>query len=397
MTTAARRIEQAFAHQAPDRTPIFEIFWPYQPIYWDVAGRNMATDQGLAWDAMADGVAWEELTEAQAKADLAMLEFFELDMVHLEYGTPRNYPRPQKTGEHTWKLNGRDYHWDDHIHLVVPTHTRAEDGNDILAGASEEDFERKVKAEADLPLPAPNLDLIARFERLRQLADAKGLKPVYMAEVGAGTAAAHYPVCMWMWMMEEPELYQHWLKRKKAYGMAMTEEYLKRGATVVALGGDISTDNGPMISPALYTEFVLPVIQEQVALVHRYGAKAVYTSDGNHWKIKQEFFFDSGADGYKEVDYAAGMLMPRLIEEGIKDRVTIIGNVDARQTLCMGTPEAVRKHTRECIEWGMKGSLPGGHILHTSHSVHEGVPVDNYYAMWNEYRRFFGLPEKARP
>ncbi len=395
MTTPTQRVAQAFAHQAPDRTPIFEIFWPHQPIYWDVAGRNMATDQALFWDALSDGVAWDELTDAQAKADLAMLEFFELDMVHIEYGTPRNYPRPVKTGPKTWKLNERDYHWDDHIHLVVPTNTRAEDGNEILAGMSEEDFEAKVKAEASLPLPTANLDLIARFERLQKLADAKGLKPVYMAEVGAGTAAAQYPTCMWMWMMEDDDLYRQWLKRKRAYGLAMTEEYLKRGATVVALGGDVSTDNGPMISPTLYTDFVLPVIKDQVALVHQYGAKAVYTSDGNHWKIKQEFFFDSGVDGYKEVDYAAGMRMPRLIEEGIKDRITIIGNVDARQTLCLGTPEQVIQHTRECLEWGLKS--PGGHILHTSHSVHEGVPVDNYYAMWNEYRRFVGLPRKSRP
>lgn len=395
MITPAQRIAKAFAHQKPDRTPLFEIFWPYQPIYWDIAGRNMATDQALAWDAMADGVSWDELTDAQAKADLAMLEFFELDMVHVEYGTPRNYMRPIKTGPKTWKRNNRDYHWDDHIHLVVPTHTRAEDGNEILAGMSEDDFEQKVKAEADLSLPTADLELLERFVRLRRMADAKGLQPVYMAEVGAGTAAAQYPPCMWMWMMEDDPLYTHWLKRKRAYGLAMTEEYLKRGATVVALGGDVSTDNGPMISPALYTQYVLPVVQEQVALVHRYDAKAVYTSDGNHWKIKQEFFFDSGVDGYKEVDYAAGMRFPRLIEEGIKDRVTIIGNVDARQTLCLGTPEQVIQHTRACIEWGL--TSPGGHILHTSHSVHEGVPVENYYAMWNEYRRYFGLPEKARP
>lgn len=395
MSNPAHRIAQAFAHQAPDRTPIFEIFWPYQPIYWEVAGRNLATDQALAWDAMADGVAWEELTEAQARADLAMMEFFELDMVHVEYGTPRHYPRPVKTGPHTWQLNGRDYHWDDHIHLIVPTHASAEDGNDILAGLTEEAFEAKVRAEAALPLPVANVDLLARYQRLRELAEAKGLHPVYMAEVGAGTAAAQYPPCMWMWMLEDPDLYQLWLTRKKAYGMAMTEAYLQRGATVVALGGDVSTDNGPMISPALYREFVLPVVQEQIALVHQHGAKAVYTSDGNHWAIKQEFFFDSGTDGYKEVDYAAGMRMPRLIEEGIKDRVTIIGNVDARQTLCLGTPEQVRQHTRECLDWGRQS--PGGHILHTSHSVHEGVPVDNYYAMWNEYRRYFGLPEKTRP
>lgn len=149
-------------------------------------------------------------------------------MVPVEYGTPRNYPRPVKTGPKTWKLNDRDYHWDDHIHPCPGQIPVRKTAMKFWAYMSEEDFERKVKAEANLPLPTANMDLLARFERLQKLADAKGLKPVYMAEVGAGTAAAQYPTCMWMWMMEDDDLYWQWLKRKRAYGLAMTEEYLKR-------------------------------------------------------------------------------------------------------------------------------------------------------------------------
>lgn len=31
-----------------------------------------------------------------------------------------------------------------------------------------------------------------------------------------------------------------------------------------------------------------------------------------------------------------------------------------------------------------------GHILHASHSVHEDVKVENYYAVIDAYRQFFG-------
>jgi uroporphyrinogen decarboxylase len=69
--------------------------------------------------------------------------------------------------------------------------------------------------------------------------------------------------------------------------------------------------------------------------------------------------------------------------------VTIIGNIDARHILCRGTPDDVRRDVRSCLEWGRK--TPGGHILHTSHSIHEDVPVANYLALVDEYRRYFGL------
>jgi uroporphyrinogen-III decarboxylase len=115
----------------------------------------------------------------------------------------------------------------------------------------------------------------------------------------------------------------------------------------------------------------------------------VYTSDGNHWRIKEDFFFNSHTDGYAEVDKAAGMTMERLVTEGIAERVCVLGNVDARHTLCLGTPDAAKAETRHCLELGLK--KPGGHILHTSHDVHADVKAANYLAMIEAYREFFGL------
>ncbi|MHB9032927.1 MAG: uroporphyrinogen decarboxylase family protein, partial [Anaerolineae bacterium] len=141
--------------------------------------------------------------------------------------------------------------------------------------------------------------------------------------------------------------------------------------------------------------FILPVMQEHSALIHRRGALAVYTSDGNHWPIRDDFFYNSGVDGYQEVDKAAGMTMERLVAEGVKERVCIIGNIDARHALCLGTPDQVRAEVIRCLELGRQ--TPGGHILHTSHSVHEDVKPANYLAMVAAYRDFFGLaPLPAR-
>ncbi len=381
--TRRERILAAFAHQVPDRTPLFEIFQPYQPIHWKVCGQNIGTDQSMAWDAMAEGVDRAELVEAEARAAFDIAKFFELDMVRLNAATPENYSRPVKLGQFEWELHGVNYIRNPRTMLVEPAVPIADSDKQ-----AEDTLRKQIESFDTLP-ELSEIKPDAVYTRVKELAEAEGIEFVYMAEVGAGTGVAFYPPFMLMWMLTEPELIHKWLDRQKHFAFHYTRQAVSFGHEVVALGGDVSSDKGPFISPATYREFILPVIQEHVKVVQDSGALAVYTSDGNHWPIMQEFFFDSGIDGYKEVDRAAGMTFERLIEAGIDKRVCIIGNMDARHTLCMGTTRQVHDEVIDCLQKGQ--TTPGGHILHASHSVHEDVIPENYLAAVNAYREYFGM------
>lgn len=386
MSNRRERVMKAFRHESPDRTPLFEIFQPFHPIHWDICGRNIATDQALCWDALAGGIPREELVEEQAKAQFRICKHFGLDMVRLTGGGVRGMKRPEKTGAKKWRLDGVDYVLNERTKLIQPENPGAAmaDSNKI----DEKELIERIE-NWDGKVEAPSGDSYAVYSRVRELAQDEGIDWVYMAEIGAGTGAAFYPPFQLMWLIAEPGLFRRWLDMVKAGAFARTRDMLKRGYEVIALGGDVSSDKGPFISPAHYHEFILPVIQEHVDIVHEGGGLAVYTSDGNHWPIKDDFFFNSGIDGYKEVDKAAGMTMERLVEEGVDRRVCIIGNLDARHTLCHGTEEEVREEVFNCLELGRKN--PGGHILHASHSVHEDVKVENYLAAVRAYREYFGL------
>jgi len=384
--TSSTRVAAALSHEAPDRTPLFEIFQPYHPIHWDICGRTVATDNAMAWDALADGIAWEELLQAHVKAEFAVCKYFGLDMVRLNGPPGRNEPRPRKTGKATWTLGGHKYHLNPRTKLVELANPGAAAADSHKA--TEDEYRRELEA-PEPPLAEGPARQDAFLAGVQRLAKADGLDWVYMGEIGAGTGVAFYPPFMYIWMLEEPELVHRWIERRKRRAFAGTRQSIEAGCTVVAIGGDCSCDKGPFISPALYRRFILPVMQEHVALIHSLGAKAVYTADGNHWAIKSEFFFESGIDGYKEVDKAAGMTWPRLIAEGVADRICIIGNLDARHTLCLGSPDDVRREVVECLGYGR--SSPGGHILHASHSVHEDVKVENYRAAVAAYREYFGL------
>jgi hypothetical protein len=391
MAGCRERVTRAFAHQEPDRTPLYEIFQSYHPIFWDICGHTIATDEAMCWDALADGVSWEELTELDAQASFAINRHFELDIVHIPAPRPRDLPHPTKLGPYRWHLDGATYVRHERTKMVV-----LEDPSQAYADSakiSEEERRGEIESwDGSIKQYDPEPPLVVR--RFMELAAAAGTDWVYMGEIGAGTGVAFYPPFQLMWLATEPDMLRRWLEMVKAQAFHETRKEMSWGCQIITMGGDVSCDKGPFLSPAHYREFILPVIQEHVAHIHKGGALAVYTSDGNHWPIKDEFFLRSGTDGYAEVDKAAGMTMERLIDEGIKERVCVLGNIDARHTLCLGTPEQVRAEVLECLELGRR--TPGGHILHASHSVHEDVRAENYVAMVDAYREFFGLPHLPR-
>ncbi|MFA6715401.1 MAG: uroporphyrinogen decarboxylase family protein [Victivallaceae bacterium] len=381
------RIRNAFMHLENDRTPLFELFWDFHPIYWDVCGRNPATDESVYWDALSEGISLTELVEYQAQAKYKMAKFFGLDIINVGFNVETIPFRPKKTGKGKWLLDKEEYYFDDRTKRIRKLNYTAKDA--FSCGKSEEDEREFIKRNFNCEIKKIAPERLLVLKRLKELAEKDGRDLVYMGEIGAGTGVAQYPEFMLMWMIAEPDLLQKWIQIKARQAFYETTELISAGCEIIALGGDVSCDKGPLISPGHYREFVLPVIREHVDIVHKMGAFAVYTSDGNHWKIKDDFFFNSGIDGYKEVDCAAGMTFSRLVDEGVKDRVCIIGNIDARHLLCNGSAEEVKRNVIDCLELGRK--TPGGHILHTSHSVHEDVKTENYYAMNNAYREYFGL------
>jgi tetratricopeptide (TPR) repeat protein len=79
-------------------------------------------------------------------------------------------------------------------------------------------------------------------------------------------------------------------------------------------GGDFAGNGGPMYSPLVLQELVLPRLRRITAICHQAGMQYLFASDGDLWSVADDLFGRSGVDGYYEIDLLAEMDLRRLRE-----------------------------------------------------------------------------------
>ena len=378
--TSRERVLAAFAHRAPDRTPFFEKLIK-SPLADLVLGRpSLAHNFPVRMQAL-EGGDWHALVEAEAQEIADTGERLGMDLVALGTNLSPGYERPRRVDECTWETSGELIRylpgspWVEHV-PKRPVRTPDQEEANLAAWL-----------EAPWTPPQPAQEEFWVFRRVRELLARRGLEPAVFVQCYV------MPVCtlprpLFRWFHERPALLHEYYRRMSAQALARIPRYAELGADIIGLGGDLASDHGPLISPRHYREFVLPHLREQAELAHGLGLLCTTASDGDLWPIAQEVLLDSGVDGFEEIDYAAGMDLARLKRE-YGQRLTFIGNVDERWTLCRRTPQETRAHVREVIAAGQL--TPGGHVLMCSNCIHEDVRPANFQAYLEAYREYFGL------
>lgn len=140
-------------------------------------------------------------------------------------------------------------------------------------------------------------------------------------------------------------------------------------------GGDFAGYQGPFYSPKAFHQLVLPCLTQVASIIHDYGGRVLFASDGDLWLVADDLFGKSGVDGFYEIDRLAGMDLARL-RETFPD-LTLVGNISSH-TLHVGTKEEVKEETLSCLEMAKKYK---GIIVGISNLPVPGTPVDNIATM----------------
>lgn len=140
-------------------------------------------------------------------------------------------------------------------------------------------------------------------------------------------------------------------------------------------GGDFCGNTGPLYSPRIFHEMMLPRLQRMSATAHKHGKFTAFASDGNLWPVADDLFGASGTDAFFEIDRNAGMDLRKLRTQ--YPNLTCFGNISS-VTLHHGTRNQVIAETRDNAEAAL---ALGGILCGVSNLVVAMSPIENVTAM----------------
>jgi uroporphyrinogen decarboxylase len=178
-------------------------------------------------------------------------------------------------------------------------------------------------------------------------------------------------------LLAEPEKIGALADRVFDYMMGIASGFARVGVQAVGFGDDLGTEQGTMISPALFRSFFKPRFAAFCAHAHKLGMHTELHSCGNVWEIIPDLI-ECGFD-------VLNLEQPRVF--GLKrlgaafaGKVCFLTNPDSQTTLPVASPHAVAAETIELVR--ALTTDAGGLIANADCTWNHGyTPKDNLAAM----------------
>jgi hypothetical protein len=360
--TSRERVEAAFRHREPDRTPIFEyILLP--PLAERLLKRPFIEYLGgtEGWLQAVVDRGFEETLRQYVRDRLDLAQLLDHDMLCIS-------PNP---------LPGNRYFYDPLAELG--SHFELREQGDPVKRLTERNERVREDMLGRLPGDCYLVYHYLREEMNRRDLDLPILAPAYFH--GIWTDADLMQV-----MVLEPEVAKEHFTLATERAFEVIEDYTGIGIDQVGIGGDFA-GNRLLISPESYRNFIVPEVRRCARRIREAGAFSVNATDGDIWPVIDDFLLGCGVDAYLEIDMGAGMDLSRL-KERFGRRILFFGNMDCGRILSFSPADEIRRITHEILDAGWGG---GGHIFCVSNAITASVPLTNYLAMLNAYRERFGL------
>jgi uroporphyrinogen decarboxylase len=177
------------------------------------------------------------------------------------------------------------------------------------------------------------------------------------------------------------------LRKIKEFYLVYLERILEAAngkIDIVLTGDDFGSQNGPLLSPAMWRDLLKPGFAEYLALIRRYGVKSMHHTCGSVVDLIPDMI-ECGLDVLQSIQpSAAGMSFPELYVR-FGDRLCFHGGVCVQQTMPFGTRNEIRAAVKEIAE---VAKSRGGYIFCTSHNIQADTTVENTQALLEAYHEF---------
>lgn len=186
-------------------------------------------------------------------------------------------------------------------------------------------------------------------------------------------------------LYEEPEALKEKCRRMADEAIARNDALLDGGLDGFILCSDYCFNQGPFMSPAMFSEFVAPYLRDIIAAIRKKGGYAIKHTDGNIMPILDQLV-DCRPHALHSLDPMAGVDI-RQVKEKVGDRVALCGNVHCA-ALQTGTEQDVIDSAEYCLRYAKPG---GGYVYCTSNIPFKGLPLSRYQLVldvWKKYRDY---------
>lgn len=181
-------------------------------------------------------------------------------------------------------------------------------------------------------------------------------------------------------LYEEPDSILTEAREKCDRAKETFRRHVDAGADILLGTWDMGFNTQPFIAPDKFEEIVVPYMTELVDYAHELGKKLIVHSDGCLTPILEQIH-KTGIDGYQSVD-PQGFMDIKAVREQYPDWL-LMGNVEC--AMLQDTNEAkIRESVRYCMTHGGIGKP---YIFSTSNCIFNGMPVESYKTMLDEYQR----------
>jgi len=180
-----------------------------------------------------------------------------------------------------------------------------------------------------------------------------------------------------MALADDPDLIDIILKRYLDWFICAAGEMKKRGADLIWCFDDFAYRSGPMMSPAVFRERVLPLLR---AVTSDIPLPWIFHSDGDLRPVLKDLL-GLGMSGLHPIEPEC-MSLAKLKKE-IGDEVCLIGNFSV-DVLARGTAEQTHREVARCFA---DGAPSGGYMISSSNSIPSYALPENVRVMADEIER----------
>jgi uroporphyrinogen-III decarboxylase len=193
---------------------------------------------------------------------------------------------------------------------------------------------------------------------------------------------------LYLKMYEEPDLVEALMEHLVDFYAESSRRIFEEAADLMDIffiGNDLGSQTGPLLGPALFKRFILPHLKRFIALGREYRLKVQLHCCGGFAPLIP-MMIEAGLDALHSVQPCCAGMDLRELKRLYGKQILFNGAIDSQHVLIEGTPESVRRDTREVLRIMMPG---GGYVAGASHdTILEETAVANVLAMADAVREF---------